>query len=308
MKAITSKLTTLLIGGVFAVGIFSIQSCKKSSGGSSGPTPIGGYTSSDSVAASNLVLYWNFDNNVTEQKAGLTTSSSAGVTYTPGIRGEAYQGASGVSALYAVPQAVQSKLLLGSYSLSFWYNMSAQQPSGDPGGIFFLSGTQAADWNELIYEFESYTPVALDSVSFHNGFNNIGAPAGAYASFTMQAWDTLGTGSWTFVTTTYDGPSSTYIVYEDGIPIPNASAWGFLTTNIIFQGNPSTTVEGSLNWTSDPPATVTIGQWPANNGYGVKTAAGNSCFNGKLDEMRVFNKALTQLEVSGLYLNGLAGR
>jgi hypothetical protein len=311
MKTITSKLTVLLMLATVVMATFTIQSCSKKSSGSSTPpvTLIGGYASSDSVAASNLVLYWNFDNSVSEKELGLTPASSSGVTYTTGIRGQAYQGGSGVSAIFAVPSADQSKLNLGSYSISFWYNMSTQQPSGDPGGVFFLSGTQTGDWNELIYEFEPYSPVSGDSVSFHNGFNNIGAPAGAYAAFTMQAWDTLGTGAWTFVTCTYDGPSSTYIVYEDATPIQNASAWGFQTSNIIYQQSSTTgPVEGALNWSADLPDSITIGQWPADNSYGVSTTGGHSCYMGQLDELRLFNRALKQSEVTGLYLNGLAGR
>jgi hypothetical protein len=306
MKTVKSSFA---ISAIFiAIAFCCMQACSKGGGGNSGPQPIGGFVSSDSVEPGALVLYWNFDGSTNEAKQGLTASASTGVTYAAGIRGQAWQGGSGVGAIFTVPTAKQSALELQSYSVSFWMNMAAQQPASDPGGILFMGGTQAADWNELIYEMEPYTPLGLDSVSFHNGFNNIGAPAGAYASFTMQAWDTNAIGKWVHVVTTYDGPSSTYIVYENGAQIPNASAWGFLLVNIIYQGNPSTVLQGNLNFSSDPPATLTIGMWPANNGYGVSTANGNSSFNGKIDELRVFNIALKAQDVAGLYLNGLAGR
>jgi len=36
--------------------------------------------------------------------------------------------------------------------------------------------------------------------------------------------------------------------------------------------------------------------------------ATKTCFIGQMDELRIFNKALTQQEVSGLFLNGQANR
>jgi hypothetical protein len=305
MKQTSMKNTVLTAFalGAFAMIAFTIQSCSKSS--SSGPAPLGGYTSSDSVAASALVAYFPFDGNANDVKGGQTATASSAVTYTTGIRGQAYQGAAGAYATLTPSAAFSS---LPSYSLSFWYKLPAQQPSGDPGGVFFLSGTNTL--NELIYEIEHYSPVSGDSVNFHNGFTNL-ASAG-WQGFTMAAWDTSGISKWVNLLTTYDGGSSTYIVYENGTPIMNASAWGYQLSNVLYQGsnNPvgSSIPQGNLSWSTDPPQTITIGTWPATL-YGVSATLGaNGCFLGQLDELRVFNRALTPAEAAGLYLNGAAGR
>jgi hypothetical protein len=67
----------------------------------------------------------------------------------------------------------------------------------------------------------------------------------------------------------------------------------------------ATTPLGNIGFTSDPPASIVIGSWP--NGLFGQVAT-NDCFVGQIDELRVFNIALTQQEVAGLFLNGQAGR
>ena len=300
MKKITSKLSLLAITGLSIIAV----SCSKSSS-NSGPVLIGGYASSDSVAASNLVAYFPFDGNANDTKGNQTATASSTVSFVTGMRGQAYQGAAGAYATLTPSAAFSS---LPSYSLSVWYYMTAQQPSGNPGGMFFLSGTNCL--NELVYEMEHYSPVSHDSCNFHNGFTNL-ASAG-WQGFTMAAWDTAGIGKWVNLVTTYDGGSSTYVVYENGNPIQNASAWGYNLSNILYQGSNSpagsSIPQGNLSWSTDAPIQIVIGTWPATL-YGVSPTLGsNGCFLGKMDELRIFNRALTPSEAAGLYLNGAAGR
>jgi hypothetical protein len=313
MKTVKSKLSISTMA-IISLVFFGIVSCSKSSSGGGGTTPppvtlLGGYASSDSVASAALVAYWPFEGNSNETKMGLTATAN-GVTYVSGIRGMAYQGDSGSYATLAIPSADTATLAnLASYSVSFWYYLPAQPYDtlgvNDPGGIFFMGGTNTP--NELIYEFEHYT-TGNDSVNFHNGFDNLGAPAGAYGGFTMAAWDTLGVGQWIHLVTTYNDTSSTYVVYEDGNPITNASAWGYALSNILYQEQAQTIPEGPISFSTDEPVSFTIGTWPAGL-YGVSATLGlHGWFLGKLDELRLFKIALTQQQITGLYLNGLAGR
>jgi hypothetical protein len=300
MKRITSKLSLLMMAGIALATIF-VASCSKSS--STPPvTLIGGYASSDSVAAGNLVAYFPFDGNSNDVK-GNQTATTVGVTYpATGVRGNSYQGGVGAYSTLTPNAALSS---LGSYSLSFWYKMAAQQPSGDPGGIFFLSGT--LNPNLLITEIESYAPLSGDSVKIHHGFDDVISPA--YQGFTMESYDTMAIGKWIHQVTTYDGGSSTYTIYENGTPIGNNSAFGSnITPTPMWTDGTKTTPLGALGWGTDAPVQIVIGTWPAGL-YGVSATLGaNGCFNGQLDELRVFNKALSTSEVAGLYLNGRAGR
>jgi len=280
---------------------------------------IGGYVSSDSVAAANLISYFNFDNNVNDI-AGSQTGTAVGVTYITGVRGQAYQGATGA---YATVPASSAFASLQSFSVSVWYNLpSAAKPQSgqsDPGGMFFVSGdtgTTGANANEILLETDvpSASQLAADSVPIHHGFNNIGGVPLSWQNFTMNSFDTA-TSTWVHIVMTYNGSSSAYTFYENGQPIAVSSAFGVSTSSILYDGSlpvgsgtPATQLQGNLIFTPAPPKTLIIGTWPPGV-YGVSATLGsNGCFQGALDELRVFNTALTQQEVVGLYLNGLAGR
>jgi len=299
MKKVTRRLSLLAIA-VLALASLIIQ-CKKSS--NNGPSPIGGYTSSDAVASSNLIAYWPMDGDANDHKRSLTATTHGSITYSTGMRGQAYQGTAGAYATLSIPNSDTALWAnIGSYTLSFWYNLPAQ-PVTYPQGIFFLSGTTTL--NELIYEIEHYAPVSGDSVSLHNGFTNLAHPLAPYQGFTMQAYPTASINNWVHIVATYNGGSSTYIIYKNAVPIQNQSTMGFITPNILYQESTSTNLQGNIDWSNDEPKSISIGSWP-DGLYGQSAA--NDCFLGKLDEIRVYNKALTQTEVSGLFLNGQAGR
>jgi hypothetical protein len=302
MKKVKSKLHFFAIA-VLAVTVLGLGSCSKSSGTKTppGPTPLGGYVSSDSVAASNLIAYFPFDGNSNDTKGG-QTATAVGVTYTAGIRGQSYKGATGAYATLPAGHAYDS---LKSYSLSVWYNLGAQPANGDPGGMFFLSGT--ANQNLLLLETEHYAPVSGDSVKIHHGFDDAGGP-GPYQGFTMEAFDTAAIGKWVHFVMTYDGPSSTYVVYQDGVATINSSAFGKNLSTVLMTNNPGGSPLGNLSFATDGPVTVYIGTWPPGL-YGVSPTLGaNGSYAGQMDELRVFNKALSLHEVQGLFLNGQANR
>jgi hypothetical protein len=275
---------------------------------------LGGYISSDSVAASALVSYFTFNGNVNDT-IGNESGTAVGVTYVTGVRGQAYQGATGA---YATVPASSAFGALTSYSVSLWYSLptaAKPQPGGNNAqGIFFVSGdTTGSHGNEIIVESDvpSVSQLAADSVAIHHGFDNVGGTPGTWQNFTMNSFDTA-TSTWVHLVMTYDGPSSAYTLYENGQPIAVSSAYGVSTSTIILNGpgplGGTTGLQGNLNFSEDAPTTLFIGTWPPGL-YGVSPTLGsNGCFKGALDELRVFKRALTQAEVVGLFLNGQAGR
>lgn len=297
MKTVNS---TLAISAIFiAVAFIGLEACSKSSG-SSGPTPIGGYVSSDSVAANALVAYWPMDGDPNDHKGGIA-GTAANVTYSTGVRGQAYQGAANGYITF-VPNA--TLVGLTSFSVTLWYWQPAQPANGDPEGIFFLG--DATPNPDLIIENEHYAPVAGDSVRMHAGCYFPAATQ--WQQWVMESFDTSAVGKWVHFAMTYDGASSNFIVYQNGQPMTNQSAYGFNTTTQLLQGPSGSTPQGNMNWSAHPPVIGTIGTWLPNL-FGVSPTLGaNGCYLGKLDEIRVFNRALTQAEVAGLFLNGQAGR
>jgi len=87
----TSLTATITVASDASAG--SVTLTITTSAGSTTTTIAVAFTS-DSVEAQALVAYWNFDNQSNETISG-TAAYSKGVTYTTGIRGEAYQGAAG---------------------------------------------------------------------------------------------------------------------------------------------------------------------------------------------------------------------
>jgi len=313
MKKITSVLSLLTITGMLLSTVL-IQSCSKSSSTTPAVVLIGGYATSDSVAASNLIAYWPFDGNANDAKGGLTAVSN-GITYNTGIRGQAYQGSSSSYATLAVPSG-SPFASLNSFSISVWFNLPALPVAGDPGGMFFLSGTNTL--NEMILEADvpSTSQKTTDSVKIHHGFTDLGSPG--WQGFTLESYDTMALARWVHLVMTYDGGSSTYTYYQNGIPTGVSSAWSngqYVTPTTMYDGplplgsgTPATTTLGNISFSTDAPKQIVLGTWPATL-YGVSPTLGaNGCFLGQLDELRVFNKALLASEVAGLYLNGKAGR
>jgi hypothetical protein len=307
------KTIIYLFMGASVVTLLALGSCSKSDS----LPPIDGYSSSDAVAPTNLVAYFPLDGNAKDSK-GTATATEVKVTYTKGLRGQAYQGATGAYATLAPSAAFNS---LSSYTVSMWYKLGAQpNAASGPQGLFFLSGTQSnstssyqpSNGTELIFEIENHAKVGSDSLEVHHGFTNLGpTDPNAYHSFTMTSYDTTSFKGWIHLVTTYDGSSSKYIIYTDGVAILNHSAFPASTSTTMFQnttGTLATTPQGNMSWASDVPKAITIGTWPAGV-YGVSPTLGsNACFLGQMDELRIYNTALSAADVGALYQLGLAGR
>jgi hypothetical protein len=155
-------------------------------------------------------------------------------------------------------------------------------------------------------ENEAYSPVSGDSLRIHNGL--VFPAASNYNYFILEGFDTAAIGKWVHFVMTYNGGTSTYVIYQDAVPTLDNSAYGLNLSTILLQGPLGSTPQGNINWSSKPPVEGTIGTW-APGVFGVSPTLGsNGNWAGKLDELRLFNTALTQQQVTGLYLNGLAGR
>src|ERR1035437_8755163 len=106
MKKIKSKLIMGFLSLTMILGVYT--SCKKSSTVTP-PSPIGGYNSSDEVAAANNIAKWSFDNSLTESKQSLA-GTGTNTAFTTGVKGQAWQGSSVQprSATYSAGTAIPS--------------------------------------------------------------------------------------------------------------------------------------------------------------------------------------------------------
>jgi len=304
MKTINSKV--FFMTAVIALAFLGLESCKKSSSGPTPPPLIGGFVSSDSVEPQALIAYFPFDGDGNDHKGG-ATGYSKGVTYTTGVRGQAYQGSIGAYDTIPASTALKS---LGSFSLSIWYWQTAQpvHSPNTPQGMVFMSDANTDP--DLILENESYSPVSGDSLEIHNGFYTPAATN--YNYWVLGTFDTAAIGKWVHLVMTYNGGTSTYTCYQDAQPMLTSSAYGVNTSTVLLDGpsgaTPANPPLGNINYSSNPPVGFYIGTWSPGT-FGVSPTLGaNGSWLGKLDELRIFNIALTATDVTGLYLNGLAGR
>jgi len=303
MKTVNSKM--LFLAAVIGLTFFGLQSCSKKSSGPPPPTLIGGFVSSDSVEPQALISYWPMDGSLIDAKGG-ANATGVNVTYGTGIRGQAYQGDTLAYASFTPTAAMTA---LQSFSLSFWYYQPAPPDTAPytPQGIFFLADQGGAN-PLIIAEEQPYTGTAGDSVLLHAGLTFPAATQ--WNQWTMTTFDTAAIGKWVFFTMTYNGGTSTYTVYQDAVAMSNQSAYGWNTATELLQGPTGSTPQGNMNYAGDPPVEGTIGTW-APGVYGVDATLGSnhqSNWQGKLDEIRLFNIQLSQTDIAGLYLNGLAGR
>jgi hypothetical protein len=306
----TSITATIAIGSTATPGTTTLT--VTANGGSSTVTItvvaiplIGGYASSDSVAASSLVAYFPFEGNANDIIGGMTPTAVGTITYGTGIRGQSYQGAAGTYATYTPSAGLDS---LPSYSMSVWYKLPTTDPSYSSTtgqdtltqGIFFLYGNSNWLINNDIEQYHG------DSVRVHAGFQDFASPA--YQGFVPETFDTGAIGVWVHFVVTYNGGTSTYITYQNAVATGANTAFtngSYLTPDLMYTDGTMTTPLGNIGFSPQVPTTVVVGSWP--DGLFGQSAA-TATFRGQLDELRVFKKALTQQEVTGLYLNGLAGR
>ncbi len=303
-RTIKPILQFLILGGIFSVVVAG--NCNKND---DVPLPqIGGYNNSDEVGAANLKAYWALDGNGTESKSGTAPTSGVGVTYAAGgVKGQAATFANGY--LYYASAVGGAMASNQPFSVSAWVQATNNQiPAGVPPAnnhplqFFQMArpGQLFGDINLLI-EAGQYV-VASDTLTFksiysdagglQDNINNYGIPGTEY-----KVVKKAGTGQWIHVVTTYNpaggtGAQSIFRIYADST----------LVSNINFENRGA----NSFVYTAHE---VIIGGWYNNiPGKTVTADTWTTPFVGKIDEIRVWNKLLTNAEIVALYQLGKAGR
>ena len=294
MKKFSVKNISLVVVGALLFSV-AITSCKKSSTPDVILPDIGGYSSSDSVASSNLVAYWNFDGNKKEIKSGTDASSSARDTYTDGVKGQAINLDSG----YVFYNSIPALNGMTAFSVSAWVrvrNNFDTLGNAFTSMIFQLSKPNSTFGNINLGLETGWKPASNDSLVVHgwytdpsNGLqDNRNDPFGNPPVGVVL--DT--TGKWINVVMTVDNNNPvTFKIYANGQSI---GAYENRGTNVYTPMTPSSVIIGG--WLNNVPGQPhTSDSWP----HG---------FVGSIDQVRVYNKPLSQDEISALYQLEKAGR
>ena len=288
------------------MGLF-ISSCKKSD---SSLPPVNGYNGSNDVASTNLLAHWTFDGTNNETISGTAPKSSAGASFITGVKGQALSLNSGYL-LYPTIAALSGTNAIPSVTVSAWINTDNNGTTVSE--VFALTQPVAAqtDWNVgpvNMYVETSHPTTTDDTLALHSAIST-------YISGTRYGGDNIndygvrgtdfqtvhGTNKWVHYVMRYDASGSNIDIYANGVRVSNNN---YRTRSY---GTPAV----RLGAISIPAATMAlIGGWPnAATGFtNSSTQTWQGLFKGSIDELRVYNKALSDLEIGSLYQLELAGR
>jgi hypothetical protein len=252
-----------------------ISSCQDKANDYAPALNIGGYTSSSEIAPESLVAYWSFNGTATDS-VSKTDGVGTGVSFTKGIKGQALQGALNGYVVSNTPAAVQT---LKSFTATLWFNSDLN--SNGIVGLMDISNS-ASFWGNMTIYLENGGSATTGKLKIHvdNGkAANMDAWLGNYDL--TNPWN-----KWNQVAVTFDEASSTFNVYFNGSNIATSvmAGYGPITFN-----NATKMVFGTVHFQTDPSLTTATGKqdWA-------------SYLTGKLDEVRIYNKALTADEISSL--------
>lgn len=299
MKKLSLKNVSLILAGAFLFSA-ALTSCSKDDTSPDVPLPpIGGYAASDSVAAANLVAYWNFDGNQKEVKSGTDATSSANATYTSGIKGQAVKLDSG----YVFYNSIPALDGMTTFSVSAWVQVrnngkeAADTVDHSFTSMIFQTTKPNSTFGNINLGLEtSWKPASNDTLVVHGWYTD---PSNGLQDNRNDPFGTppVGvvldtTGKWVNVMMTVDNSNPVNcLIYSNGV---NIGAYSQRGTNVYTPMTPSSVIIGA--WVNNIPSLAhTSDTWP-------------HAFVGSIDQVRVYNKALSPDEISALYQLEKAGR
>jgi len=279
------KITGALLIAMMVMMSSMLTSCNKDD------DPDDGKIDPGTIATTNLVAYFPFDGNGTEKIANLTPTLQPNVTYVTGRRGQAYQGANMAHLLYTLPAASKLKSLT-SFSVAMW--IKSPLVTGDPEiTLFEIGKSDDFFWGNLKLGLLRLNATA-DSLNFKAFFLKNGAVwPGQHINYSDPLFPI---NMWMHMVFQYDQTTSKFMIYKDGVKIETSAG----VENRWAAGddvNPRPPL-GPLAFANADK--INIGAWRPKT-EGTATDAWMGWFLGNMDELRVYDKALTAAEVKALY-------
>ena len=273
--------------------------------------PIGGYNTSNDVAAANLKASWGFEGTLNEGISSTAPSTSLRSSFVTGIKGQALKLDSGYVLYPTIPALNTSNF--GSFTVSNWIFTQNQGNGSRPTSVFTLtlSPTAQTDWNSgpINMYLENGRPTSYnDTLVLHSAISTY--PTGSrlggdnindYGIRETEFKTLKGANKWVHYVLRYDGVGSFIDIYANGVLISNSN---FRFRNIAGVGI------GPIVFPSGAQTQVLLGGFPnSTTGFANSTLqTWHGLFRGNIDQLRLYNKALSVDEISALYQLELAGR
>ena len=272
--------------GFFAViallAIVSFNSCKEDE-----PDPYEGKTNPSTIAATNLVAYFPFESETAslELGTGITYTKKGGAaSFAVGRRGNAYKGATTQAYLeYAVASTNVFKTMT-EFTMGAWIKTPA---AGGAADIFQLNGGDGFMGNLVLMLEGGANADSLDMKGYL--FNSTTEWKGQDV---RKAHKGFLSDKWVHVAYSYNKATSTMTLYANGISVATSTRFGGP------ENGGTQPPLGALTFGTDM-SKILIGAWPQ-----LVAGSGDDWmkyYPGMLDELRIYNKALTDAEVKALY-------
>ena len=262
------------------------------------PPVAGGFTNSSEVAPANLVAHFPFDGNINDVKNGVTGGVASGTSsFAAGRKGQAYKGSSNAFIVYSTPGPIAT---LASFTVSMWIN--TVRHDGGAMGLFALGKQDGSFWGNFFLFVEGQNPATPQEMFMKLHFEKNNAPFVEHwlePNGDFRAKDMYG--AWRHIAWTYDAATSKVGWFINGqkkaLP-PGADTR-------VADGN--NTPLGALNFKN--PTKFVIGGFQNNAGAPFNTAEPWMLnYTGMIDEFRIYNKALSETEISAIQVLERQGR
>ncbi|WP_461452858.1 LamG domain-containing protein [Mucilaginibacter sp.] len=243
-----------------------------------------GYSSSKEIATSNLVAFWPFSGSLADSLSA-TTGVSTATTFGAGLSGQGLQVSSTGYMVTNTPPAVKS---LQSFTVSVWVNMPLNTGAA---GIVSVAHTQNF-WGNFDIFFDNGGTATTGVLKVHvydKSASTAGTDAWEGGYTVSKPWNT-----WTQIIVTYDATSQTVTVYYDGASAGSntVKTFGPLDWSKVGQ-----MVFGTLQFQTNPSLTA-----------GSASQPWAASVNGVIDQVRIYNIALSSTQASALYSLEKTGR
>jgi len=279
----------LFLGAALVTG-FCLSSCNKDD--NNGTTKVDPST----IATTNLVAYFPFNDNATETISNLTPTNTPTVTYVTGRRGKCLQGVANGYMLYNLPTGNKLKTLK-AFTIAMWLKTPQIPAETAPVPMFLqICSDDNLAWGNLSLTQERMGTLLapVDSINLKMMIHKEGAPW-ADQWLTNMNKPAFQAATWMYTVFQYDNVTSTFNVYINGVKIGFPD--GF--TKRYSDGEVAGVQPALGDLVFNKANKMVIGGWLPKINSGTDEWMG--WFLGNMDELRIYDKALTATQVLDLY-------
>jgi hypothetical protein len=282
--------------GIFLTAV-TLSSCKKDGNPNNLPEvdpadyqgKIDGFASTDEIFPSNLVAYFNFDDNYADKISGIAPTSAAGNSLVAGFKGKALNLNAGY--LYYATQIPAFKTdVFKSFTISQWIKISNNGSKRTM--LLQLARPGIFDGSlDIRLNTNSFPASNTDVLKIQPRFTAIGG--GSQDNLNNTLSPKIGPDNWVHLVLSYNGTTGRFNVLANGINIGSFSDRG--TGNSLFKAY-------------EPGELIIGGNYNVIPGKAVNASTEYTAMTGMVDEVRIYNRFMPDAIVNALYKLGLANK